>query len=92
MLDPRVLRDNPCWVAERLATRGFHFDVQNFNQLEEKRKHLQVLTQSLQNERNLRSKEIGLAKSQNLDIETMRDEVNQISAKLEVHKKNSISF
>ena len=90
MLDPYLLRDNPKHVAEHLLKRGFSFDVDTFVSLEEKRKALQVATQALQNDRNQRSKEIGLAKSRQEDIEPMRIEVNRISADLDI-KKNELT-
>lgn len=86
MLDPHLLREKPNEVAERLKSRGFQFDVQAFMALEEQRKSLQVATQALQNERNLRSKEIGLAKARHEDITPMREQVNQISVELEKKK------
>ena len=86
MLDPHVLRENPHAVAERLKTRGFHFDADVFIALEEKRKALQVATQALQNQRNQRSKDIGQAKARNEDIEPMREEVNRIGAELDAKK------
>lgn len=86
MLDPRLLRENPQYVAEQLQTRGFQFDVDSFVALDERRKALQVATQALQNERNQRSKEIGLAKARNEDIEPMRAEVNRIGETLERKK------
>lgn len=87
MLDIQLLRDNPQFVASQLLKRGFEFDVNSFNVLEEKRKALQVVTQALQNERNTRSKAIGAAKSRGEDIEPMRDAVNRISAELEQKKQ-----
>ncbi|AMP88655.1 serine--tRNA ligase [Legionella pneumophila] len=86
MLDNQLLRENPQYVATQLLKRGFQFDAVTFSQLEEKRKALQVSTQSLQNERNLRSKAIGEAKSRGENIEPMREEVNKIGAKLEQQK------
>ncbi|KGP62260.1 serine--tRNA ligase [Legionella norrlandica] len=86
MLDNQLLRENPEYVASQLSKRGFQFDIIAFGKLEEKRKALQVSTQSLQNERNLRSKAIGEAKSRGEDIGPMRDEVNKIAAKLEQQK------
>ena len=86
MLESQLLRDNPKFVATQLLKRGFNFDVDSFVALEEKRKALQVATQALQNERNVRSKAIGEAKSRGEDIEAMRDEVNGISEKLEHNK------
>lgn len=86
MLDNQLLRENPQYVASELLKRGFQFDVAAFTKLEEKRKALQVSTQSLQNERNLRSKAIGEAKSRGENIEPMREEVNKLGAKLEQQK------
>ncbi|HAT9489642.1 TPA: serine--tRNA ligase [Legionella pneumophila subsp. pneumophila] len=86
MLDNQLLRENPQYVATQLLKRGFQFDAATFSQLEEKRKALQVSTQSLQNERNLRSKAIGEAKSRGENIEPMREEVNKLGAKLEQQK------
>jgi len=82
MLDPHLLRDHPQLVAKQLSLRGYKFDVAAFIALEDQRKTLQIATQALQNERNLRSKAIGQAKSRNEDIEPMRIEVNRISADL----------
>ncbi|KTD35612.1 seryl-tRNA synthetase [Legionella moravica] len=86
MLDNQLLREDPQRVASQLLKRGFKFDVDAFSELEEKRKALQVSTQSLQNERNMRSKAIGAAKSRGEDIEPMREEVNQLGARLEQQK------
>lgn len=86
MLDNQLLRENPQYVATQLLKRGFQFDAVTFSQLEEKRKALQVSTQSLQNERNLRSKAIGEAKSRGENIEPMREEVNKLGAILEQQK------
>jgi seryl-tRNA synthetase len=86
MLDPRLLRENPQLVAKQLLTRGFKFDADAFTVLEEQRKAIQVATQALQNERNQRSKEIGLAKARNEDITPMREEVNRLGEALEQKK------
>ncbi len=86
MLDPHLLRDNPQYVADQLKKRGFTFDVPAFIALDSQRKALQVATQALQNERNQRSKDIGLAKSRNEDITPMRTEVGRISDEMEAKK------
>lgn len=87
MLDPQLLRDDAFAVAEQLDKRGFRFDAKAFMQLEEQRKALQVATQSLQNERNTRSKEIGAAVARGENIEAMRAEVNQLGSQLEQKKQ-----
>ncbi|CAM2740992.1 Seryl-tRNA synthetase [Legionella steigerwaltii] len=86
MLDIQLLRDDPQFVASQLLKRGFKFDVSSFTALEEKRKALQVATQALQNERNLRSKAIGEAKSRGEDIEPMREEMGRLATELEEKK------
>ncbi|MFT4058766.1 MAG: serine--tRNA ligase [Legionella sp.] len=87
MLDNQLLRDDPQLVASQLLTRGFQFDVDTFTALEEKRKALQVVTQDLQNQRNIRSKAIGAAKARGEDIEPMREEVNRLGVELEQKKE-----
>ncbi len=86
MLDSQLLREDPKSVAAQLAKRGFKFDVAQFSALEEQRKTLQVDTQALQNERNVKSKAIGEAKGRGEDIEPMRANVAQLGAALEEKK------
>ncbi|KTC98234.1 serine--tRNA ligase [Legionella erythra] len=92
MLDPQLLRDDAFAVAEQLAKRGFKFDAKAFIELEEQRKALQVATQSLQNERNTRSKAIGAAVARGENIEAMRAEVNQLGSQLEQKKQEMESI
>lgn len=75
MIDPKLLRNDLAGTAEKLAKRGFKFDTEQYNTLENKRKALQVKTQELQNERNVKSKSIGKAKAQGQDIQPLLDEV-----------------
>ncbi|MFL4556193.1 serine--tRNA ligase [Yersinia kristensenii] len=86
MLDPNMLRNELDAVAERLARRGFKLDVEMLRQQEERRKVLQVETESLQAERNSRSKLIGAAKARGEDIEPLRLEVNVLGEKLDAAK------
>ncbi|MBG6244889.1 serine--tRNA ligase [Candidatus Symbiopectobacterium sp. 'North America'] len=87
MLDPNLLRNELDAVAEKLlARRGFKLDVDTLRQQEERRKVLQVETESLQTERNSRSKEIGAAKSRGENIEPLRREVNTLGEKLDAAK------
>ncbi len=87
MLDPQLLRDNPLHVAEQLAKRGFRFDTDKFIKLEEQRKKLQIATQALQNERNLRSKSIGQLKARGEDIEPLCTDVNRLGEELNSKKE-----
>ncbi len=86
MLDPNLLRNEPDAVAEKLARRGFKLDVEQLRSLEERRKVLQVETESLQAERNSRSKSIGQAKARGEDIESLRQEVNVLGERLDAAK------
>ena len=87
MIDPNLLRNNLAEVAEKLKIkRGFTLDVANITQLEEQRKDLQVKTETLQAERNARSKAIGAAKARGEDIAPLLAEVDHMAAELEQGK------
>ena len=87
MIDPNLLRNNLAEVAEKLKIkRGFTLDVANITQLEEQRKALQVKTETLQAERNARSKAIGAAKARGDDIAPLLAEVDHMDAELEQGK------
>ncbi|HLB43409.1 MAG TPA: serine--tRNA ligase [Gammaproteobacteria bacterium] len=63
MLDPKLIRTSITFIATQLNERGVTFDINKFNVLEEQRKQLQVNIQALQNQRNVKSKEVGRAKA-----------------------------
>ena len=87
MIDPNLLRNNLAEVAEKLKIkRGFILDVDNITKLEEKRKALQIKTETLQAERNARSKAIGAAKARGEDIAPLLAEVDHMAAELEQGK------
>lgn len=75
MLDPKYLRQDLEATALQLKKRGFTLDVQQYSQLEEQRKQIQIKTQELQSERNSKSKNIGKAKANGEDIQPLLDEV-----------------
>jgi seryl-tRNA synthetase len=86
MLDPKYLRGDIQQTAEKLKRRGFELDVNSFIELEEKRKSLQIRTQELQNERNVRSKSIGKAKASGEDIQPLLAEVGKLGDELDAAK------
>lgn len=89
MIDPILLRNNLAEVAQKLKIRrGFELDVAKVNQLEEKRKALQVQTETLQAERNTRSKAIGAAKSRGEDISEALAEVEHLGVELTLAKSH----
>lgn len=87
MLDPKLVRSEPEIVAGKLSQRGFVLDVERIKVLEEQRKALQIETEQLQNERNIRSKNIGKAKAAGEDIEPLLKEVESFKNQLEEKKQ-----
>ncbi|PHS26765.1 MAG: serine--tRNA ligase [Methylophaga sp.] len=81
MLDPKLLRNEPEKAAELLARRGYTLDLALLKSLEQERKQAQTDAQSLQTERNSRSKMIGKAKAAGDDIAPLLAEVEDLGAK-----------
>ncbi len=82
MLDPQLLRTELDATAEKLARRGFVLDTETLATLEQQRKKIQIETESLQSERNTRSKAIGKEKAAGKDIQPLLDEVANLGDKL----------
>lgn len=78
MLDPKRVRAETDEIARRLAVKHFTFDRDRFNELEEKRRSIQVRTETLQGEQNRRSKAIGKAKAAGEDIQPLLQEVEDL--------------
>lgn len=79
MIDQNLLRTHLDDVVRILQTkRGFSLDAQKVASLEEQRKALQVKTETLQAERNARSKNIGAAKARGEDISALLAEVDSM--------------
>ncbi|ALE02429.1 serine--tRNA ligase [Candidatus Pseudothioglobus singularis] len=86
MLESKLLRGNINFVVEQLKRRNFSFDVDEYNELENQRKIIQVQTQELQNLRNTKSKSIGQAKASGENIEPLLEEVSELGDKLDSAK------
>src|SRR5690554_3505927 len=86
MLDPQLLRDNMATVAQKLADRGYQLDVNAWQELEQRRKALQVETEHLQSQRTKISKSIGQAKAKGEDVQSLLHQVAQIGEQLESSK------
>ncbi|MFV0544036.1 MAG: serine--tRNA ligase [Marinicella pacifica] len=86
MLDPQLLRDNLPVVAKKLADRGYQLDVQAWQALEDRRKALQIETESLQSQRSQISKSIGQAKAKGEDIQPLLDQVAGLGDQLDQSK------
>ncbi len=82
MLDTQLLRKDIDTVVERLRARGFEFELDRYQDVEARRKALQVATQALQNERNTSSRAIGQAKSRGEDASALLQKVNELGDEL----------
>ena len=83
MLDRNYLRHHAAEVREALKVRGFDFDLDRYAALEADRKALQEETETLQAERNARSRAIGVAKSRGEDIAPLIAEVGDLGRRLD---------
>ncbi len=82
MLDIQLLRRNLDLVQQGLALRGVNFDTNRFNELESRRKQLQVETENLQAQRNALSKRIGQLRASGEDATAEMQESKEIPQKL----------
>lgn len=87
MLDPKLIRSNLPDVAGQLLKKGYKLDVGTLQQLDDQRRVIQITTEQLQNERNMRSKNIGQAKSAGEDAAPLIAQMNQIGSDLEAAKE-----
>ncbi|WP_386686638.1 serine--tRNA ligase [Lonepinella sp. MS14437] len=83
MIDPNLLRNDLAKTAQLLKLkRNFDLDVAKVTELEEHRKLLQVKTETLQAERNARSKAVGNAKARGEDIDALLKDVDSMNIQL----------
>ena len=90
MLDPKLFRSDLEQTAKQLQRRGFKLDTAAIAELEAQRKEIQVQTQTLQNERNTKSKSIGQAKAQGQDIEPLKAEVTKFGEQLKAAEEQLV--
>jgi seryl-tRNA synthetase len=83
MIDPKLLRASTDEVAANLARRGFDFDIAAYQALEERRKKLQVESETLKGEKNASAKGIGKAKAAGEDIEPLLAAVKEVGERQE---------
>jgi seryl-tRNA synthetase len=86
MLSKKQLRNDIEAVELALKKRNFSFDINQLNDLENKRKKNQVEAQELQSLRNTQSKSIGKAKAAGEDIKPLLDAVADLGDKLDAAK------
>ncbi len=84
MLDPVLLRTQLPQIAERLLARGLILNTNEIEALEAERKTLQNDMQSLQSERNSKSKAIGQAKAKGESVDVIMADVAGLGDKLKL--------
>lgn len=82
MLDIKLIRENPDFVAERLARKGEHGIVQTILDLDKKRRSIVDETDQLKARRNLLSKEIAAAAKSGTDVEPIKSESREIGERI----------
>ena len=88
MIDVQLLRTSLDAVTARLAARGYAFDAETFQKLENERRQIQTETQTLQTSRNAFAKNIGQAKAKGEDAAPLMAQAGAVNARLgELEKK-----
>jgi len=84
MLDIRLIRENPDFVRERLATRGGgdEAQIEEVLRVDAERRKTQTELQRLQSERNRLSKEIGGKKSRGEATDELQSSVHKIGEQI----------
>src|SRR5580765_4371963 len=88
MIDPKLLRNDLAGTAAALKRRGFVLDTAAYGKLEDSHKELQTRMEQLRNERNARSKEIGMAKAKGQDTAPLMAQVGDLGAKLKAAEED----
>ncbi len=83
MLDPKRIRSEPRLLAAMLKKKKFRLDVDYLAGLDAKRKEFQLAAETLQNERNNRSREIGAIKRAGGDASDLLRLIADSKARLE---------
>ena len=76
MLDPKLLRGDLTALQKKLATRGYDLDINFWQDMEIKRKAIQVKTEDLQAQKNAGAKKIG-------ELKRARENADELLAQME---------
>ncbi|HOG07654.1 MAG: serine--tRNA ligase [Syntrophales bacterium] len=82
MLDIKFLRQNLDQVRRKLAERGQTIDLEQFSALDARRRNLLQEVETLRNERNTVSKEIGDRKKRKADAADLIARMGEVSARI----------
>ena len=79
MLDIKLLRESPQEVSDALSARGYSLDLFKFNELDAKRKTLQIDVEFLQSERKRLSTEFANLKKAGTSTDALKDDIDKIN-------------
>ncbi|MDR0930361.1 MAG: serine--tRNA ligase [Clostridiales bacterium] len=79
MLNIKDLRENPQDIVERLAWRGFEFDLKHFQELDNARREAVFASEQLKNKQNLLTKEIPQLKKEGKDTTQVFEQLKELS-------------
>ncbi len=84
MLDPKLLRGDLSDLQVKLATRGYQLDIDFWQDLEQRRKSLQIKTEDLQAQKNQGAKKIGELKRNGQNAEELLQQMEVVSQSMKV--------
>ena len=79
MLDIKLLRESPQEVSDALSARGYSLDLFKFNELDAKRKTLQIDVEFLQSERKRLSTEFANLKKAGTSTDVLKNDIDKIN-------------
>jgi seryl-tRNA synthetase len=88
MLDLAFFRSNLDYVAERLATRGFPFSLEQFRELDARRRAAIRETEDLKAKKNAASEAIGKLRREGIDTTEQQKEVRESGERITALDKN----
>ena len=84
MLDPKLLRSELETLKQILATRGYELDIAFWQEMETRRKSLQVKTEELQAQKNVGAKRIGEMKRSGENADSLMSEMEAVSEQMKL--------
>jgi seryl-tRNA synthetase len=88
MLDIKYLRQNIEFVRQKMDERGQKIDFDRFIELDAKRRDILQAVETLRNERNSVSKEIGELKKKKADASALIEKMSDVSAKIKEYDES----
>lgn len=82
MLDAKLIRSNPAQVEEALLKRNLSGALDEFLQLDEKRRQILVRVEELKNFRNTSSQQVGRLKKEGQDPSELMEKVRQVGKEI----------